>query len=799
MKRAYPLLLVILIISISCATSDDPLKNTKKLVKEGHSSLYNNGAFKVPKTKIKLIPPGPDTLEITYTLVGIKARDSFLLSLKNAASSYNLVKAGTLKSLKISKKIHTRTGKITNDIGREVKDDAWFLISKSAPLPKKSLKKSIEYTRQVNRAILDLARRIDEKTKKSSKETREDMLYDGYLASHHLEQWGKRSDKNLSTSGDRFDKKMRKDGRSFDHHMKNKSREKFKEMLESSKTIDNGISDFGKMVDQGSQKTGKKIYNSFSDAGRNSKDEIDKFAEKVEDGLYDAAKTTNLKTQKLASTHLDFAKRKFIQGYVVVPENIGKRVDDIASTLPQFSKRFKISEEFRKKYSGKSAYFFSKTLSSWGDDFNKSVADAKNEFTKNSKTIGYTLGSIKAMAWLTKAFLWDVSIKPLGKASAAGLGYLSVNTVAYPTTLVVQGGVATTKLAVEVVKGVGGTTYDLIAPTAIASVAGVYSLLEYTGGKIAAGTTAAIATPGKFTLKGVGHGIKGFLKGAGKSTDLLIRGFGKLYRGGSYLFGKAARGGIYVFAPVATATTYSVGKVSRAGGYGIGKSGKYVLKGTGKLIRGTTFASAKGLKSGTWAGAHMVEATTYMGGKIASNSVYVGVPLASVGIPTTGTSLGVAVGGAGIAAGSSYYLAGQAVAGGTYVFGNTIAGTTLVGGVAVSAGVATTLSAYEVGKGIAVPSSYTLGSGIVLTYGALVHLSAQGILAVSDASYLVLSMEGPRWVIYAVSGKLGKGDDLPGGTILDIEKMKKNGEEFKVVPASSEELKKVIQSVQSGK
>ena len=38
------------ITGIGCATTgahDDPLRNTKKLVTEGHVSLYENGAFKV--------------------------------------------------------------------------------------------------------------------------------------------------------------------------------------------------------------------------------------------------------------------------------------------------------------------------------------------------------------------------------------------------------------------------------------------------------------------------------------------------------------------------------------------------------------------------------------------------------------------------------------------------------------------------------------------------------------------------------------------------------------------------------
>jgi hypothetical protein len=76
-----------------CATTqpDDPLKHTKKLVWEGHRSLYNNGAFQVPNTTIRLIPAGPSALELAMELVGIRARQSFLLSLQRARDSVYIV------------------------------------------------------------------------------------------------------------------------------------------------------------------------------------------------------------------------------------------------------------------------------------------------------------------------------------------------------------------------------------------------------------------------------------------------------------------------------------------------------------------------------------------------------------------------------------------------------------------------------------------------------------------------------------------------------------------------------------
>ena len=82
---------------------------------------------------------------------------------------------------------------------------------------------------------------------------------------------------------------------------------------------------------------------------------------------------------------------------------------------------------------------------------------------------------------------------------------------------------------------------------------------------------------------------------------------------------------------------------------------------------------------------------------------------------------------------------------------------------------------------------------MVLGYGTISHLAAHSVLAVSDAAYLVLSLEGPRWVIYAVQGNLGKGADLPPGAVLDLKKMQQAGEEIRYLPVSQEEMNAVVQ------
>ena len=69
---------------------------------------------------------------------------------------------------------------------------------------------------------------------------------------------------------------------------------------------------------------------------------------------------------------------------------------------------------------------------------------------------------------------------------------------------------------------------------------------------------------------------------------------------------------------------------------------------------------------------------------------------------------------------------------------------------------------------------------MVLSYGTMAHLGAHSILAVSDCAYLVLSLEGPRWVLYAVKGNTGSGDDLPVGAVVDLKRMQARGEDDQV-------------------
>jgi hypothetical protein len=225
------------------------------------------------------------------------------------------------------------------------------------------------------------------------------------------------------------------------------------------------------------------------------------------------------------------------------------------------------------------------------------------------------------------------------------------------------------------------------------------------------------------------------------------------------------------------------------------------LVSVGELVGGESLAGA-GLVAGTVAsgGAYVAgkaaATATAGGGYVAGKTVeYVAAPLSAVGVAGGGTVVGVVAGTSLGVAGATVAVTGAVAEGATRVAGASVASTVAAGGSIVSVTAGAALGTYEISKAVVVPAGYQLGAGIVLSYGTLTQLGAQSVLAVSDASYMVLSLEGPRWVLYAVKGEIDDGEKVPAGAVLDLKAMQQAGETLYAVPASEEEMKRVVDSV----
>jgi hypothetical protein len=216
----------------------------------------------------------------------------------------------------------------------------------------------------------------------------------------------------------------------------------------------------------------------------------------------------------------------------------------------------------------------------------------------------------------------------------------------------------------------------------------------------------------------------------------------------------------------------------------------------GQALAGGELVAGSVATAGTYGIGKTAAAATAGGGYLAGKTVqYVGAPLSSVGVATGGTAVGVVAGAATAVAGTGLATAGVAGEAATQVTGSLAAGTVLVGGSAASVVAGTALGTYELAKAVVVPAGYELGSGLVLGYGTLSQLSAQAVLAVADASYMVLSLEGPNWVLYAIKGNVDNGENLPAGALLDLKAMQQGGETLIAVPVSEEEMKRIVDTI----
>lgn len=506
-------------------------------------------------------------------------------------------------------------------------------------------------------------------------------------------------------------------------------------VISSSREFGDGVSDAGTRKGIGlateSMQTAKNIVQSGAAAGTSLSETGTRQGMDLATGSVQAAKDIHTASAERSSAALEFGGSSFVKGYAAVPGQMKKRAGEMGDSLQdaKFGGIIAEENERRRELSQQTVDLMSDTAGNYTADVTASFAKAGEEL-KSYHTTGVGFAALKSMRWVLQGVLWDATIEPVTKMTAASVGYIGVNFFAFPSLVVFREGVATTQVAVEVTWDAAKMSFDLIAPTGVAAVAGVYSLVDYSTSHAVAGAAAVAGTAAGYTQVG-----------AAKAAGVAVTG-------GSYAAGGA---------------TAAAGTIAGYGEAGLGKVSGVVIKGTG-------YAAGKGVQ-------------------------YIGVPLASAGIAVGGGTIGTAVGGAGMAAGGTLFVSGEAGAATTQVFGNMIAGTALVGGTAVSAAGGAAYGVYELSRAVVVPPGYVLGSGIVLSYGTLSHLSAHSILAVSDCAYLVLSLEGPRWVIYAIKGNLGKGDDLPAGAVLDLKDMQKTGEEIHYLPVSDEEMNSVVHSV----
>ncbi|XDD56293.1 hypothetical protein AB3N62_19035 (plasmid) [Leptospira sp. WS4.C2] len=175
-----------------------------------------------------------------------------------------------------------------------------------------------------------------------------------------------------------------------------------------------------------------------------------------------------------------------------------------------------------------------------------------------------------------------------------------------------------------------------------------------------------------------------------------------------------------------------------------------------------------------------------------SSGKYILAPMSLVGVTSGQAVLGGGLAVSGTVTGAT--LAGTSAAAQTVTYTSTkvAAGTVGVVGTTASFGTGTTYGVYQLTKAVGVPSGVVIGSGIVLSYEFVSHMSAHSVLAVADCTYLVLSLEGGKWVVYGVKDGSKKASRLLTGAVVDMDQIRKEGGTVVKVPLEEGEVEKIL-------
>ncbi len=709
----------------------DPLKNTRKFVNEEHPALYREGAIQVPMTTIHLIPPGPSALELAGEMVGVRTVQSAQESLAHARESLHLAQAGVARSVGIARAVNEGTNR------------AAAVPHAAIPLGLKVAGKALDVRAGVVDAANTGAEQTDATLTEAGKQTASGALEARRRIIAGSDTLAAQTDANLTEAGNR----------TADGALAARTR-----IVDASATraehTSAAIAAAGQDIADRAQETGSALSRA-----------ADERSGDIWTGSKVRAARVSEASGAAAGRNLSYAWERFTQGNAAVGGKISQHVDAVAESLSlqRFIEAVRGSNHTRNRQSAALLGTMAETTDHYREDVSKAfdMADQAGSGDGKAKS-GPVLAALKSVGWKAKAVIWDAAIKPVGKVVGAGVGLVAANGVVFPVMVVGHAGASAVNVAVQVTWNTGAGVYDVTAPTATAAVAGLFGLAEAAGGKVAAG--AMLAGGGTAALGTYGTG-----KAAAGTT-----------RAGGWLAGTA----LYAAAPVSSLGIQAGGQV--AGG---------AVAGGGWLAGKAIYVAAPLSSLGIQAGGQVAGNVAGVGGWAAGRGVQVSAPLAAVAIKGGGQVAGAAAGVATAAGGAGIAATGGVAELATQATGKAATAVIGAGGSVASVAGGGALGAYEVAKMYVVPAAHVLGSGLVLGYGALSQLGAQAVYGAGDALYMVMSLEGERWVLYAVKGNIDKGDQLPPGTLLDLGAMQKAGETFYAVPVSDEETQRLLKAV----
>jgi hypothetical protein len=219
------------------------------------------------------------------------------------------------------------------------------------------------------------------------------------------------------------------------------------------------------------------------------------------------------------------------------------------------------------------------------------------------------------------------------------------------------------------------------------------------------------------------------------------------------------------------------------------------LLGSTEIVLGESYESLKvGGKASSYVARKTSKYTTKGAAIITEKSgKYLLAPTSLIGVTASQSILGGGLAVTGTTAGGVITATSAGVQTTTYVASKTAAiGVGTVGTVG-SFGTGTTFGIYYLTKSVGIPTGVALGSGVVASYEVVSQLSAHSILAVADCSYLVLSLEGGKWIVYGVKDVTNKASGLLSGAVVDLDQIRKEGGTVVRVPMEEGEADKILE------
>jgi hypothetical protein len=227
----FPIIFSI-IFSLSCSSTaidqQDPLKNTKSLAVKGHTSLYENGAFQIPHTSVKLIPSWDESMSLSTHLGLYSSKASFRVAVSQIKESVLFVKKGAVKSYQASKDVSDQWSKLSEEFDKQTEETGFLVIERSTKLAKGLIYAGYDSSLNVSKSLNDFSdEMLTDHTYKSIIDTSKasDHFYNAIaLSSEHGKRVEKESEK-YQTDMDTQIKKNRNSSKSS--HILNQGKNKF--------------------------------------------------------------------------------------------------------------------------------------------------------------------------------------------------------------------------------------------------------------------------------------------------------------------------------------------------------------------------------------------------------------------------------------------------------------------------------------------------------------------------------------------------------------------------------------------